>query len=127
MSADIRAVKEKERLTTLLLDCGISDVRMDALEPVIENTAWMKVKLDDAREAIKGSSVAIPYDNGGGQKGIRENPLFKGYSSLWKTYLSGMSLIMDALPPEVAQEQIPKEDEPKTVLALVRDKHKKEA
>lgn len=123
MSADIRAVKEKERLTTLLLNCGVSDVRMDALEPVIENTAWMKVKLDDAREAIKGSSVAIPYDNGGGQTGIRENPLFKGYSALWKTYISGMNMILECLPPEEAQAQIAKEEEPQTVLALVRAKH----
>ena len=118
---------EADRLRDLLIECGVPDVRREALEPVIQNVGWMRNKLDEAREAIKGSSVAIPYDNGGGQKGIRENPLFKGYSSLWKTYLSGMSLILDSLPPEVAQEQIPKEDEPKTVLALVRDKYKKEA
>lgn len=127
MDQRVKQMTEADRLRDLLIECGVSDVRREALEPVIQNVGWMRNKLDEAREAIKGSSVAIPYDNGGGQKGIRENPLFKGYSSLWKTYLSGMSLILDSLPPEVAQEQIPKEDEPKTVLALVRDKYKKEA
>jgi hypothetical protein len=89
-----RAEEEQNRITDLLSEVGISDKRMKLLEPIILNTAWMKAKLDDAREAIKNSNIVISYDNGGGQKGIRENPLFKGYESLWRSYMAGMAKIL---------------------------------
>ena len=117
------AEEEKQRLISLLFSCNVSETKIQLLEPIVENVAWMKVKLDDAREQIKKTSVAIPYDNGGGQKGIRENPLFKGYESLWKSYMSGMGHILDCLPPET-QEQQPIAEKPKTVLEMVRNKHR---
>ena len=100
---------------------------MKALESVIENTAWMRVKLDDTRESIKGSGVAIPYNNGGGQKGIRENPLFKGYQSLWKSYMSGMETIIACLPKDDGKALENAPESPKTVLELVRTKYQKQA
>lgn len=118
---------EVERLRLLLLDSGVSERRVQMLDSVITNTAWMKVKLDQTREDIKTSSVVIPYDNGGGQKGLRENPLYKGYESLWKSYITGMSKILESAPQEVVQKEAEKVEKPKTVLELVRDKHKKEA
>ena len=118
---------EKQRLTSLLFDCGVSENRIKLLSTVIENTAWMKAKLDDAREQIKNTSVVIPYDNGGGQKGIRENPLFKGYESLWKSYMTGMCRLLDYVPKQVIDEEAEKIDTPRTVLELVRNKHRKEA
>lgn len=119
------AKEEENRVLNILKDVGISEARMRALYPVIENTAWMKAKLDDAREAIKNTSVAIPYDNGGGQKGVRENPVFKGYEALWKSYIQGMDRILAALPAEMVQAEVEVVEKPKTMLELVRDKHKK--
>ena len=118
------AAEEKQRLTSLLFSCNISKSRISVLESVIDNTAWMKAKLDETREQIKNTSVAIPYDNGGGQKGIRENPLFKGYEGLWKAYMSGMSKILDELPEEAAKVVVEDEVKPKTVLEMVRERHK---
>lgn len=120
------AKEEEQRLKSLLFSCGIPEKRIKMLDSVIENTAWMKAKLDDTREQIRGTSVAIPYDNGGGQTGIRENPLFKGYSGLWKSYMSGMNTIMGLLPREVAAMEVAQIEKPKTMLDLVRDKHKKD-
>lgn len=120
------AKAEEKNITELLDEAGISKSRIKALKSVIENTAWIKVKLDDARGAIKTSSVAIPYDNGGGQKGIRENPLFKGYEALWKSYMLGMTKILDTLPPEEVETKVEIEH-PKTMLELVRSKHAKDA
>ena len=127
MSLQEKATVEAERLRSLLFDCGVEQKRIDLLETLIDNTAWMKAKLDDAQKAIKDSSVCIPYDNGGGQKGIRENPLFKGYESLFKSYMAGMKAILGVLPAQaetIRQQEIEK---PRTMLELVRDKHKKEA
>lgn len=124
---DQRVYEEKQRLTALLFDCGISDRRMKAMLSVVENIAWMRVKLDDTRDMIKDSTVAIPYDNGGGQTGIRENPLFKGYQSLFASYLKGMGMVMDCLPAEAENADQNGPEKPKTVLELVRNKHRKEA
>ena len=118
---------EKQRLVSLLFSCGISEDRIQLLDSVIDNTVWMKSKLDEAREQIKNSTVAISYNNGGGQTGVRENPLFKGYEALWKSYMSGMNVIMAALPQKVVEKEAEKIDTPKTVLQLVRAKHGKSA
>lgn len=120
------AYEESERIKALLVECGVSDTYINMLLPVIENTSWMKVKLDEAREKIKTSSVVIPYDNGGNQKGIRENPLFKGYHSLFKSYMSGMNVLISFMPKMDAQEVAPVET-PKTVLQLVREKREQKA
>ena len=118
------AKAEEQRLRTLLFNCGIAEKQIDLLKSVIENTAWMKAKLDDTREQIRDTSVAIPYDNGGGQKGIRENPLFKGYSALWKSYMSGMTAIMAVLPRDIAEREADNIEKPKTTLELIRNKHR---
>lgn len=118
-----RADTKKKKIKEILESAGVSDKRMAALESVIENTAWMEAKLDDARQAIKNSQIAIPYDNGGGQTGVRENPLFKGYESLWKSYMTGMSVILGALPPEAVNMAVDENAKPKTVLELVRARH----
>lgn len=127
MNTERIALDEKQRLTSLLFDCNIPEKRITLLEPVIVNTAWMKAKLDDTMEKIKDTSVAINYDNGGGQKGIRENPLYKGYYALWKSYMAGMQMIMAGLPLAVATKEEEPDNETKTVLQLVRDKHRKRA
>lgn len=119
---DQRVNEERERIFALLADFNVPKKRVKLLEPLVENVAWMKVKLDDARQAIKNSSVVIPYDNGGGQKGLRENPLFKGYESLWKSYVSGMDKIISALPEE-AEQPIDDTMKPKSVLEIVRERH----
>ena len=120
-----RAAKEEKRLKKLLKDADLSKARQDALITVVQNVAWMKIKLDDARAAIKTAQIAIKYDNGGGQTGLRENPLFKGYESLWKSYIAGVDRILAALPAEAVKEPIIEEEAaPKTVLSLVRARHK---
>lgn len=121
-----RADEEKKRIIGILVEAGISKRRMDMLAPVIENVSWMRAKLDDSRDLIKNSNIVMPYDNGGGQRGIRENPAFKGYESLWKAYMQGMNRILDTLPPEEIQAAV-EETRPQTVLDTVRAKYSKPA
>ena len=121
---DKLATTEAERLRSLLFDCGVSENSIALLDTVIENTAYMKVKLDDARVKIANSSVVIPYDNGGGQTGIRENPLFKGYEALFKSYMAGMKQILDVLPPSAEAVRQSETEKPQTILELVKAKKK---
>ena len=62
-----------------------------------ENVLWMESKLAEARKAIGKSSVAIPYDNGGGQRGIRKNPAFDGYNSLMSSYTKALKQLCEML------------------------------
>lgn len=120
-----RADAEHDRITAILNDAGISERRMQTLAPIIENVSWMRAKLDDSRQLIKNSNIVVPYDNGGGQKGIRENPAFKGYEALWKAYMQGMNRILDTLPPEDIQAATDNDIRPQTVLDTIRNKHNK--
>lgn len=122
MNTELIAEAEKQRLTSLLFSCNVSDERIKMLDAVLENVAWIKAKLDGTREAIKESTVVIPYDNGGGQKGLRENPLYKGYESLWKAYMSGMAKILDAIPNGEVKTEEKKRD--KTMLEIVRERRR---
>ena len=73
-----------------------------------ENVLWMESKLANAREAIGKSSVAIPYDNGGGQRGIRKNPAFDGYNSLMSSYTKALRQLCEMLG---VQEVTPDDDD----------------
>lgn len=69
----------------------------DRARELAENVLWMEAKLEDARRVIGKSSVAIPYDNGGGQKGIRKNPAFDGYNSLMSSYTKALKQLCEML------------------------------
>ena len=115
--------REAKRLKDIMLEAGVSEGKRKLLDPVADNVACMKLRLDRARELMEDTDVAIAYDNGGGQTGLRENPVYKGYESLWKSYMVGLEKILNAIP-EAAAKQIEVQDKPATVLELVRSKHK---
>lgn len=48
-----RKNKEKNRLKRLLKSAGTEEWKIRMLLPVMENTAWMCVKLEDSIAAIK--------------------------------------------------------------------------
>ena len=121
--------EEANRLRELLEKAEVDSERIEALEPVIDNVAWMRAKLDEIREEIVDEGIVIAYDNGGGQTGVRENPAYKGYESLWRSYMLGIAKILEALPAQTAKEEKKEIDDgkPKNVLALIQSKHAQEA
>lgn len=125
MDIKTRSEEEIQRLNSILDGAGVSSHKKQTLMPIIENVAWIKAKLDDTRELIRKTDVVVPYDNGGGQKGLRENPAFKGYEKLFSSYISGMNKILEALPQDIfTTEKLVDDDiKPKSVLELVRSRH----
>lgn len=119
-----RAKAEQRRVKNLLKRMGLSNDRIKLLSPVIEDTSWMKAKLDDSKEAIKDSQIVIKYDNGGGQKGLRENPLFKGYEALYKTYMLGMREIFASIPEGEKEITSTKPEPPTNMLAIIQARKK---
>ena len=121
--------KEQRKISREIKKAQISEHKMKVIEPVVLNSAFMKVKLDEAREQIKSETITVKYDNGGGQKGIRENPVFKAYEALWKSYMLGMDKILSIIPEDQQQELAEQTEQikPQTVLDFVRDKKKDSA
>jgi hypothetical protein len=113
-----RKNKERNRLKRLLKAADVEDWKIQTLHQVIENTAWMSVKLEDTRQEIREAEVTVPYDNGGGQSGVRQNPIFQGYESLWKAYMAGMTQILTAAG--VKKDQKSEKLKPRSVIQLVR-------
>lgn len=115
-----RAKAEQRRVKNLLKRMGVSPDRIKLLSPVIEDTSWMKAKLDDSKEAIRESQIVIKYDNGGGQSGIRENPLFKGYEALWKAYMLGMREIFGSTSEGKEEVKRAENSAPTNMLQIIQ-------
>lgn len=96
--------EEHKRLMALLDRADVPQQQRDALAPVIDNLAWQRVKLDETREEMKDASVICEYNNGGGQTGTRENPIFKGYVNLWRAYMLGLEKLTSCLPKDLQDE-----------------------
>ena len=96
--------KEHKRLDALLERAEVPQRQRDVLAPVIDNMAWQRVKLDEAREQMQDASIVCHYDNGGGQSGERENPIFKAYINLWRAYMVGLEKYTSYLPKELQEE-----------------------
>lgn len=94
--------------------------RRKLLQPVIENVGWMKERLDAIRDEIGEDSAVIEYNNGGGQSGIRVNPLYKEYESMWTAYSKGISIILSE--SHAKKEEVKNAEPPKTVLEILRAK-----
>jgi len=64
---------------------GVHTLHDEALE-LAESVLFMAQKLKEARRIMRAEDLVIEYDNGGGQRGIRENPHFTAYEKLVTTY-----------------------------------------
>ena len=87
--------KEHKRLEALLDRAEVPQQQRDVLA---------RVKLDEAREQMQDASIVCHYDNGGGQEGERENPIFKAYINLWRAYMVGLEKYTSYLPKELQEE-----------------------
>ena len=95
---------EHKRLEDLLERAGTPQQQRDMLAPVIDNMAWQRIKLDEARKEMQDASIVCHYDNGGGQAGERENPIFKAYINLFRAYMVGLEKFSSYLPKELQAE-----------------------
>lgn len=95
---------EHKRLEALLDRAKVPQQQRDVLASVVDNLAWQRVKLDEAREQMQDASIVCHYENGGGQSGERENPIFKAYINLWRAYMVGLEKFSSYLPKELQAE-----------------------
>lgn len=121
-----RCKKAARKMTRFYRENGVDAEKIDALAPVFDSVCWMQIKLEDARADIAEDGLTAEYDNGGGQTGIRENPAFKAYEALWKSYCAGLQILLAELPDnaKAAAAAAGQKTAPETALALVLGKRK---
>lgn len=105
MVIDVEKVTaERERLAVLLDRADVPKQKRDVLAAVIDNISWQRVKLDEARERMQDEAIVCTYNNGGGQFGERENPIFKAYINLFRAYMIGLEKFTSYLPKDFQEE-----------------------
>ena len=86
--------------------CKSVDARIRPQAVVLaEQMLFMAEKLDQTREDLTYQPIAIPYDNGGGQTGIRENPVFAAYEKLLSSYTKTISALSAMIGEKGEAEQ----------------------
>ena len=95
-AAERKAKAELKRLQGLTRTAIPANQRTASM-PLLQNLAWQKVKLEEARSDLMADSIFIPYDNGGGQAGIREHPGYTAYNKLFSTYARGIKQLCDMM------------------------------
>lgn len=69
----------------------------DRAVQLARNVLWMERKLEDARADIADAPLAVEYDNGGGQTGVRKNPAMDAYNSLMSSYTKALKQLCEML------------------------------
>lgn len=71
------------------LCAGIRNLHEEAVE-LADSVFFMAKKLEESRAILESEPLVIEYDNGGGQKGIRENPHYTAYEHLLASYTKAL-------------------------------------
>lgn len=69
----------------------------DSAVELAENVLFMAYKLRETRETMGDQELVVAYNNGGGQSGVRENPVFKAYEALNRQYVNSIKALNDLL------------------------------
>ena len=69
----------------------------DPAVELAENILFMAFKLRETRETMGDQELVVAYNNGGGQSGVRENPVFKAYEALNRQYVNAIKALNDLL------------------------------
>lgn len=101
----------------------LPDHEQQHVRELAESALFMRRKLKESRRELEDQQLAIPYDNGGGQEGVRKNPAFDAYEALMRTYQSVIGQLHDLLGVE-SSGAAPKQE---SSLKLMRGKFNKSA
>jgi len=73
-------------------------------EVLIDQLKLMADKLSLEGAEIPAEQLIVPYENGGGQSGVRENPFFPAYEKLLATYMKTLQAVRDLIGEQGLEE-----------------------
>jgi len=100
-----RRIKAEYNRLYALLD-GIDANQLAAAIPLIQNSAFMKVTLDDMQMQIASEGVTDVYQNGSNQLGMKQSATIQAYNSLIKNYATVTKMLFALLPKAVAESRL---------------------
>ena len=78
---------------------GIPEQIRPHVVELAENVLFQRRKLSETRQVMAKSNaqLIVGYDNGGGQRGIRKNPIYEAYNQLMANYRKSLAQLVDLL------------------------------
>lgn len=84
---------------TEMLCQGIPEQIRPCVVELAENVLFQRRKLADTRQVMAKSNAQLiaAYNNGGGQSGIRKNPIYEAYNQLMANYRKSLAQLVELL------------------------------
>ena len=101
------------------ISAGVDERIRPQVTVLAEQVIFMSKKLKESKAGLRDQAIVIPYDNGGGQTGIRENPAFTAYEKLLATYTKSLTALRDAIG-EGAPKELSALDEMRKKFQVVK-------
>ena len=98
LSKENRIKSEFERIKIFFEE--IDGNQRAIVEPLLQNSAFMKVTLEDLQDIINKDGAIDTYQNGANQYGTKQSATLQSYNSLIKNYAAVTRTLSQLLPPE---------------------------
>ncbi len=98
LSKEEKISKETKRLKKIFKD--IDKNKLNTVNSLIENTAFMTVTLEELQAEINKTGFSITYQNGENQHGTKKSPCIDIYISMSKNHTANMKILIDLVPLE---------------------------
>ena len=99
-----KAIAKEQRKLMKMFEPLLSAEDFKTAAGMIENVAFMRVSLTEIRTSIEENGYVESYDNGGGQKGLKDSTYLRSYNNLMKTYNTTMKLLLSIVPRDLRGE-----------------------
>lgn len=104
MTKDERIDKEYARISIFFAD--ISPNQREVAVPLLQNSAFMKVTLEDMQEIINSEGVEDEYKNGKDQYCMKPSATLQAYNSMLKNYAGVQLKLMQLLPKHTTASRL---------------------
>lgn len=94
--------KEIARLKRVFKD--LDKNKLQTVESLIKNAAFMAVSLEELQEIINAEGYVVEYQNGENQKGTKQNDAVKTHIAMTKNHAAIIKQLTDLVPPEKKKE-----------------------
>lgn len=98
MTKENRIKKELKRISKFFKD--IPAIQREIVAPLLQNSAFMKVTLEDMQEIINTEGVEDEYRNGNSQYGTKPSAIVQAYNSMLKNYTTVTAKLLAMIPKE---------------------------
>ena len=106
-SKEKRIEEELKRISVWFSD--MDENQRAVIDPIMQNSAFMKVTLDDLQEIINKEGVVDHYKNGENQYGLKPSATLQSYNSLVKNYAAVNKTLFSLLPKKREKQLSPQE------------------